>query len=133
MLHYIHISSRTRNELIDITERVAELVGNSGVTSGLCHVFALHTTAGITINEGADPAVQRDIAGFLATLVPVDAHFSHSEGNSDSHVKTTLAGASQTIIIEGGRLLLGTWQAVYFCEFDGPRARKVAVKIMPDP
>jgi len=133
MLHYIHISSRTRNELIDITGRVAELVGNSGVTSGLCQVFALHTTAGITINEGADPAVQRDIAGFLATLVPVDAHFSHSEGNSDSHVKATLAGASQTIIIEGGRLLLGTWQAVYFCEFDGPRARKVAVKIMPDP
>jgi secondary thiamine-phosphate synthase enzyme len=133
MLHYIYVSSKARNELIDITDQIEEVVRNSGATSGVCHVVTLHTTAAITVNEGADPSVRRDIARFLATLVPVDAPFSHAEGNSDSHVKATLAGASETIIIEGGRLLLGTWQAVYFCEFDGPRARKVAVKILPDP
>jgi secondary thiamine-phosphate synthase enzyme len=133
MLHYIHVSSRDRNELIDITDRVEEIVRQSGVSSGVCHLFTFHTTAAVTINEGADPAVRRDIAGFLARLVPVDASFSHGEGNSDSHVKTSLVGPSQTVIIEEGRLLLGTWQAIFFCEFDGPRARKVAVKIMPDP
>ena len=133
MVHYIRISSRTRNELIDITGQVSELIRNAGVSNGICHIFALHTTAAITVNEGADPSVQRDIARFLATMVPVDAPFAHVEGNSDSHVKTALVGPSETVIIEGGRLLLGTWQALFFCEFDGPRDRKVAVKIMPDP
>lgn len=133
MLHYIHVSSRDRNELIDITGRVEEIVRESGVSSGVCQLFTFHTTAAVTINEGADPAVQRDIVRFLARLVPKDASFSHGEGNSDAHVKTSLVGPSQTVIIEEGRLLLGTWQAIFFCEFDGPRARKVAVKIMPDP
>lgn len=133
MLHYIHVSSRERNELIDITDQVDAFVRQSGVASGVCHIFSVHTTAAVTINEGADPAVRRDMARFLSRLVPVDASFSHGEGNSDAHVKTSLAGPSQTVIIEEGRLLLGTWQAIFFCEFDGPRARKVAVKLIPDP
>ncbi|MDD2321775.1 MAG: secondary thiamine-phosphate synthase enzyme YjbQ [Geobacteraceae bacterium] len=132
MLQYIQVSSRSRNELIDITDRVEDLVRKSGVSSGICHLFSLHTTSGITINEGADPDVRRDISRFLATLVPVDAPFAHGEGNSDSHVKSSLVGVSETLLIDGGRLLLGTWQAVYFCEFDGPRTRKVAVKIVAD-
>jgi len=132
MLHYIQIASRLKNELIDITARVDDLVRKSGVSSGVCHLCCLHTTAGITVNEGADPDVRHDVSRFLETLVPVDAPFDHSEGNSDAHVKSTLVGVSETLIIEGGRLLLGTWQAVYFCEFDGPRSRKVAVKIVAD-
>jgi secondary thiamine-phosphate synthase enzyme len=132
MLHYIPVSSRSRNELIDITARVEELVRLSGVSSGTCQLFCLHTTAGITVNEGADPDVQRDISRFFATLIPVDAPFAHGEGNSDAHLKSSLVGVSETLLIENGRLLLGTWQAVYFCEFDGPRSRKVAVKILPD-
>lgn len=133
MVRYIQVTSRSRNELIDITGRVEELVRGAGVASGVCHLFSLHTTGAVTVNEGADPSVQRDIAAFLKRLVPVDAGFAHVEGNSDAHVKTALAGTSQTLIIEGGRLLLGTWQAVYFCEFDGPRSRKIAVKIIADP
>ena len=132
MLYYLQVSSRARNELIDITAQVADLVRKSGISSGVCHLCCLHTTAGITVNEGADPDVRQDISRFLATLVPVTAPFDHREGNSDAHVKSTLVGVSETLIIENGCLLLGTWQAVYFCEFDGPRSRKVAVKIIPD-
>jgi secondary thiamine-phosphate synthase enzyme len=132
MLHYIQISSRSRNELIDITARVEDLVSVSGVSSGVCYLSCLHTTAGITVNEGADPDVRRDISRFLEKLVPIDASFDHSEGNSDAHVKSSLVGVAETLLIENGRLLLGTWQAVYFCEFDGPRTRKVAVKIIAD-
>lgn len=132
MIHYIQVSSRARCELIDITAQVGDVVRHSGVTSGVCHLFSLHTTAGITVNEGADAAVRADIARFLGKLVPVDVQFSHSEGNSDAHVKTSLVGSSETLLIEGGSLLLGTWQAIYFCEFDGPRSRKVAVRITAD-
>jgi secondary thiamine-phosphate synthase enzyme len=132
MVHYIQVSSRARNELIDITGQVLDLVNKSGVSTGVCYLFTLHTTAGITVNEGADPAVRADIVRFLGRLVPVDAPFSHGEGNSDAHVKTSLVGASETLLIEGGRLLLGTWQAIFFCEFDGPRTRKVAVRISAD-
>ncbi len=132
MLKYIQLSSYARNELIDITPRVEELVKKSGVSSGVVYLCCLHTTAGITINEGADPDVRRDISRFFEQLVPVDAPFDHSEGNSDAHVKSSLVGVSETVLINGGRLLLGTWQAIYFCEFDGPRTRKVAVKIVAD-
>jgi secondary thiamine-phosphate synthase enzyme len=132
MLYHINVPSRSRNELIDITGQVREIVEKSGVSDGVCHLFSLHTTAGITINEGADPAVRRDMASFLDRLVPVDGGFTHDEGNSDAHVKTSLVGASETIIIHGGKPLLGTWQAVFLCEFDGPRTRKVAVKIVAD-
>ncbi len=129
MLKYITVKSRSRIELINITEQVQEVVKNSKVNSGICHLFVLHTTAGITINEGADPAVQRDMVNFLNKLIPNDPYFTHAEGNSDAHIKSSLVGASKSLLIDNSRLVLGTWQAIYFCEFDGPRERKVAVKI----
>lgn len=132
MLRYIEIKSRARTEFIDITGEIREVLRKANVVSGVCHLFVLHTTAGITVNEGADPAVQRDINSYLDKLVPPDHYFTHAEGNSDAHIKSTLVGASQTLIVENGRPLLGTWQAVYFCEFDGPRPRRVAIKIIPD-
>jgi secondary thiamine-phosphate synthase enzyme len=132
MLRYIEIRSKARTEFIDITDDVREVLKNANVSSGICHLFVLHTTAGITVNEGADPAVQGDINSYLNKMVPLDHYFTHAEGNSDAHIKATLVGSSQTLIIENGRPLLGTWQAVYFCEFDGPRPRKVAIKIMTD-
>ncbi len=132
MIRYITLRSRARTEFIDITGEVRELVKQSGIKNGVLHLFILHTTAAITVNEGADPAVQRDINGFLNKLVPNDPYFTHSEGNSDAHIKSSLVGTSQTLLVDGGKLVLGTWQAVYFCEFDGPRERKVAVRIAAD-
>lgn len=125
----ISIKTSRRVQLVDITSDVQKAVKETGVESGVCHVFVPHTTAGITINEGADPSVARDIEGHLSKLVPVGAGFSHAEGNSDSHIKTVLTGSSETVLVEGGRLVLGTWQAVFFCEYDGPRSRKVYVKV----
>jgi secondary thiamine-phosphate synthase enzyme len=132
MLRYIDIRSRTRTEFIDITADVREVLRLANVGNGVCHLFVLHTTAGITVNEGADPAVQMDINRFLNKMVPKDHYFDHAEGNSDAHIKSALVGTSQTLLIENGKLLLGTWQSVYFCEFDGPRPRRVAVKIVAD-
>jgi secondary thiamine-phosphate synthase enzyme len=132
MLRYIDIRSRTRTEFIDITADIREVLRFANVGNGVCHLFVLHTTAGITVNEGADPAVQMDINRFLNKLVPKDHYFNHAEGNSDAHIKSALVGTSQTLLIENGKLLLGTWQSVYFCEFDGPRPRRVAVKIVAD-
>ncbi len=132
MIRYIDVRSRARTEFIDITADIKELVRLTNVGSGICHLFVLHTTAAITVNEGADPAVQRDITTFLSKLVPNDPYFTHAEGNSDAHIKSSLIGSSQTLLIDNGKLVLGTWQAVYFCEFDGPRSRKVAVKIVAD-
>lgn len=132
MIRYITLKSRARTEFVDITPEVKELVRGSGIRNGVCQLFVLHTTAGITVNEGADPAVQRDIVGYLDKLVPRDPYFTHVEGNSDAHIKSTLVGSSQTLFIEGGKLVLGTWQAIYFCEFDGPRERKVAVRLAAD-
>ena len=132
MIRYLEVKSRTRTEFIDLTADLRDLLRKANVNNGVCHLFVLHTTAGITVNEGADPAVQRDMNAFLSRLVPVDHNFAHSEGNSDAHIKSTIVGTSQTLLIENGKPLLGTWQSVYFCEFDGPRVRKVAVKITPD-
>jgi secondary thiamine-phosphate synthase enzyme len=132
MIRYIDVRSRARAEFIDITADIKELVRLANVGSGVCHLFVLHTTAAITVNEGADPAVQRDINTFLNKLVPHDPYFTHAEGNSDAHIKSSLVGTSQTLLVENGKLVLGTWQAVYFCEFDGPRSRKVAVKIVAE-
>lgn len=132
MIRYIDIKSRARTEFIDITAELNELLRVTNVGSGVCHLFVLHTTAGITVNEGADLAVQTDINRFLGKMVPVDPYFNHAEGNSDAHIKSTLVGTSQTLLVENCKLLLGTWQSVYFCEFDGPRPRRVAVKIVPD-
>jgi secondary thiamine-phosphate synthase enzyme len=132
MIRYIEVRSRARTELIDITGDIRDVLRKANVSSGVCHLFVLHTTAGITVNEGADPAVQRDIYTFLNKMVPTDHYFTHAEGNSDAHIKSSLVGASQTLIIDNGKPLLGTWQAVYFCEFDGPRPRKIAIKIISD-
>lgn len=130
MVRHLEIRSRAKSEFIDITSLVREQVQNSGVTCGVCHLFVLHTTAGLTINEGADPAVQRDMLTFLDRLVPHDPYFTHKEGNSDAHIKSTLTGTSLTVFIIEGKLLLGTWQSIYLCEFDGPRPRRVALKIV---
>ncbi len=132
MIRYIEVKSRARAEFIDITGLVQDVVRSAGIRNGMCHLFVLHTTAGITINEGADQAVQRDMLNFLNKLVPNDPYFTHAEGNSDAHIKSSLVGTSQRIFVESSRLVLGTWQAIYFCEFDGPRQRKVAVKITSD-
>lgn len=128
----IRISSRSRSELIDISGKVQEAVDNSGVSDGFCLVFVPHTTAAVTINEGADPAVRRDIEAELDKVIPWSDGYAHGEGNSAAHIKTSLFGSSETILISGGRLLLGTWQSIYFCEFDGPRNRKAYIKVMAD-
>ncbi len=133
MLRQIEIKSRTRTELINITSEVQEAVRNSGIKNGICQLFVMHTTAGITINEGADPAVQRDITTFLNQRVPADFYYTHTEGNSDAHIKSTLVGISQTLLIDAGKLVLGSWQAIYLCEFDGPRERKISIKLLSDP
>lgn len=129
MIKQISIKTARRVEMVDITAEVQKAVRESGLDAGVCHVFVPHTTAGVTINEGADPSVARDIEAFLSKVVPHGSAFTHAEGNSDSHIKTLMTGSSETIFVEGGRLVLGTWQAVFFCEYDGPRARKVLVKL----
>jgi len=126
----ITIDSRQRVELIDITAQVRATVRASGIGDGLAVVYTPHTTAAITINENADPDVARDLVMALNKLVPFDDNYRHVEGNSAAHVKSTLVGASETLLIQGGAPLLGTWQGVYFCEFDGPRRRQVHVKVI---
>lgn len=116
--------------MIDITREVQNKVKESGVKEGICMVFIPHTTAGITINENADPDVVRDFIMEMNKLVPMSDGYHHREGNSAAHIKSSMMGFSQTVIIDDGRLLLGTWQGIYFMEFDGPRIRKVHVKIM---
>jgi secondary thiamine-phosphate synthase enzyme len=129
----IAVKTSRRTELRNITREVAELVARHGAISGVCHVYVPHTTAGITINEGADPDVARDVELTFDRMVPRDAPgYRHSEGNSDSHVKTAMVGSSQTLFVENGRLVLGRWQAIFLCEFDGPRTREVLVRVVPD-
>ena len=130
LLSYINVKSAQRIQFIDITQRVRQEVKDSGMRSGVCYLFVPHTSAGITINEGADPSVQRDIHATLSRLIPQDPNYSHAEGNSDAHLKSSLVGASISIPVDEGALVLGTWQAIYFCEFDGPRHRRVAVKLI---
>jgi secondary thiamine-phosphate synthase enzyme len=125
----ITLKTRSRADMEDITSLVQKEVSRSGVQDGACLVYVPHTTGGITINEGADPAVCRDMMAKLNDLVPRDAGYRHTEGNADSHIKASLVGSSVSVIVENGRLLLGTWQKIFFCEFDGPRSRKVYVRI----
>ena len=128
----LSVKTGKRCEFVDITRRVEEAVIAAGVTDGIVVVYCPHTTAGITINENADPSVVNDITRKTSALIEHDdPGYRHGEGNSDAHIKSSLVGASETVIIEGGRLLLGTWQAIYFAEFDGPRTRSVHVKIIP--
>ena len=112
-------------EFTDITGEIQKAVAESGISDGICYVYNPHTTAGLTINEGADPAVQSDLLGVLERIVPRDYPYRHGEGNSPSHMKATLTGSSVSVFIESGRLVLGTWQRIFFCEFDGPRSRTV--------
>jgi secondary thiamine-phosphate synthase enzyme len=125
----VSIKTSSRTDMVDITSMVQKEVSKSGVTEGICTVYVPHTTAGVTINEGADPAVCQDILAKLNELVPPHAGYRHMEGNADSHIKASLMGSSVSVIVENGRLLLGTWQKIFFCEFDGPRSRKVYVQI----
>ena len=130
MIKTIKVKTNTRTELVDITSHVKKIVDESGTKSGICYIYVPHTTAAVTINEGADPSVARDIVMTLNEHYPKRADYHHMEGNSDAHIKTSLIGSSETVIIENGKLQLGTWQAIYFCEFDGARSRNVHVKIM---
>jgi secondary thiamine-phosphate synthase enzyme len=125
----VRISTTRREELVDVTRLVEETVHLASVESGTCVVYCPHTTAAVTVNEGADPDVALDIIDGLGRLVPADWNFRHMEGNSDAHLKATLVGPSETILIEDGRLLLGTWQKIFFCEFDGPRQRSLYIHV----
>jgi len=126
----IPVPTRRREELVDITSTVEKAFGKTGILSGLCVLYCPHTTAAITVNEGADPAVAEDMVMGLRRLIPRDWDFSHMEGNSDAHLKASLIGPSETIIVDGGKLVLGTWQRVFFCEFDGPRSRVFFMKVL---
>lgn len=124
------VKTGQRTEMLDITHQIQRAVSDSKVKNGICCVFVPHTTAAVTINENADPNVPRDIIMKLENLILPDDNYRHTEGNSDAHIKTSLVGSSETIIVEDGKLALGTWQSVFFCEFDGPRNRKFLVKII---
>lgn len=126
----ISIKTNSRVELIDITDKIQTVVSKSKIREGVCFVFCPHTTAGLTINENADPLVRTDIIAALNKLIPEAAGYSHSEGNADSHIKSSLFGASLTIFIQAGRLACGRWQGIYFCESDGPRSREVWVTMI---
>ncbi|MCK5599636.1 secondary thiamine-phosphate synthase enzyme YjbQ [bacterium] len=130
MLNRFKLPTSKRAQIIDITETVKNCVKDSKIEEGIAIVYSPHTTAGITINEGADPDVRTDINSALERIVPRDWNFLHAEGNSDSHIKTSMMNPGQTLIISEGKLVLGTWQAIYFCEFDGPRSRTFYVKVI---
>lgn len=127
----IRVRTSRRSEMVEITDRVQHVVDRGGVRDGIAVLQSLHTTAGLTINENADPDVVHDVLAKLERLVPhEEAFYRHAEGNSDSHLKTSFFGPSLTVIVSGGRLVLGTWQGIWLCEFDGPRERRVAVQLL---
>jgi len=130
-MNSFQVRSRSRSEMMDITSQVQAVVAGSGVECGACVVFVPHTTAGVTINENADPDVCRDILEALERAVPWQRDYRHSEGNAAAHVKASLMGSACTVLIRGGSLVLGTWQGIYFCEFDGPRQRSIHVQVIP--
>lgn len=128
----LRVRTDRRTQLIDVTQQVQKAVQESGILGGVCHLYVPHTTAAVFINENADPDVARDIETTLDRLVPQVGNYRHGEGNSDSHIKSVLIGASQSVFVENGRLALGRWQGIFFCEFDGPRERRLHVKIITD-
>lgn len=132
MLHRIGIKTRSKVDLQDITSDVNKVVKSSGVQSGVCYLFIPHTTAGVMVNEYADPSVAEDISTQLDVVKPYHKNYRHMEGNSPAHIKAILLGSSEMLLIEDGELVLGTWQGIFFCEFDGPRNRSMLIKIMPD-
>jgi secondary thiamine-phosphate synthase enzyme len=129
-MQVLQVKTSSHNEFVDITEQVQAALGNGGIDDGACLVYVPHTTAGVTINENADPSVRRDILMMLDKMVPETAGYTHAEGNSPGHVKSSLVGCSAFVPVKGGRLVLGTWQGIYFCEFDGPRSRQVWVTLL---
>jgi len=126
----LSVKTNAQTEMLDITSQVHDAIEAAGLQNGLCMLYVPHTTAGITINESADPSVRKDILMVLNQVVPWKADYGHMEGNSPAHVKSSLMGASQLVAVENGRMVLGTWQGIFFCEFDGPRTRKLLVKII---
>lgn len=128
----IQVSSKTKSELVDITAEVHRCIRESGVQQGICVLFVPHTTAAVTVNENWDPSVKADIVAVLDRLVPWQANYRHTEGNAAAHVKASLLGSSQTLLIQNGKLVLGTWQGIFLAEFDGPRRREVLVRIISD-
>jgi len=132
-LYYtINLKTNKRIESVDITRKINEIISKSKLSSGICMVYSPHTTSGIIINESYDPSVLEDITTFLSDIVPHNIDYKHIEGNSDAHIKSSIVGTSKIIIFENGELLLGTWQGVFFMEFDGPRSRKVFVKLIKE-
>ena|SRR5215469_14966012 len=129
----LHIRTDRRTEFVDITSEVEKAVRESGVKAGVCHVYVPHTTAGVAINEHADPDVAHDVEGLFDRLIEHHGPYHHAEGNTDSHMKAVLTGTSQILLVENERLALGSWQGIFLCEFDGPRQRKVFVKVVPLP
>ena len=129
----LSVNTTSRCQMLDVTAQVRAAAKRSGVKSGACTVFVPHTTAGVTINENADGDVVRDVLAGLERIAPADAGYAHAEGNSDAHIKSSLVGCTLSVFVEKGELVLGTWQGIYFCEFDGPRARKMYVKVVGDP
>jgi secondary thiamine-phosphate synthase enzyme len=130
MLETIQVHTPDHSVMVDVTDLIGQKVRESGVKSGICVIYIPHTTAGIMVNEGADPSVMEDVLGSLEQLVPWRAGYKHTEGNSAAHIKAILVGGSSHLIIDNGRLLLGTWERIFLCEFDGPRTRKIRIKIM---
>jgi len=128
----LSVKTDRRTQLVDVTAQVQKAVSASNVADGICYLYVPHTTAAMAINECADPDAARDVEGALDRLVPMAGPYRHSEGNSDSHVKSILVGASQTVFVQGGNLALGRWQGIFFCEFDGPRNRKLHLKVISD-
>ena len=125
----LRVKTDRRTQLVDVTAALEQAVKASGVSIGVCYVYVPHTTAGVAINEHADPDVASDLEGVFDRLVPRSAAYRHAEGNTDSHAKAVMVGASQVIFVEGGKLVLGTWQGIFLCEFDGPRERKIFVRV----
>jgi secondary thiamine-phosphate synthase enzyme len=130
MIQTFQVTTSAETEFIDITRFVYEAVKKTGMQDGICIVFIPHTTAAVTINENADPSVVRDIVMELNKIIPFKDHYHHSEGNSPAHIKASMVGCSEIVFVESGKLVLGTWQGIFFCEFDGPRNRKVHVKLV---
>jgi len=130
MIHRLEIATGSRAQMVDVTGEVQRAISESGVQEGFCHIYVPHTTAGIAINENADPSVAQDILAVLEKIAPRGGSYRHLEGNADSHVKASIVGSSETVLIEGGRLVLGTWQGLFLCEFDGPRRRRLLVKVV---
>ena len=128
-LKTIKLKTPEREILVDLTSEIVKIISESKIQMGVCRLFVPHTTAGITINENADPSVKSDIINYLAKLIPQRAEFKHMEGNSDAHIKSSLMGPSLDVLINNGKLVLGTWQGIFFCEFDGPRNRKLHIQI----